>query len=81
MRALLLAAHGDGDGSESNLWALELAARTARLGGFSKAVVGFQKGTPAFSEVLEEVSEEDSPPRAAKHHKYHKKQPPPQPQF
>ena len=57
MRTLLLAAHGDGDGSESNLWALELAARTARLGGFSKAVVGFQKGTPAFSEVLEEVSD------------------------
>lgn len=48
----MLAAHGDGDGSESNRWALELAARAGALGGFSRAVVGFQKGSPAFSEAL-----------------------------
>lgn len=39
----MLAAHGDGDESESNHWALELAARAGALGGFSRAVVGFQK--------------------------------------
>ncbi len=57
MRTLLIAAHGDGDESESNRWAREVADRAARLGGFTRAVVGFQKGIPAFSEALEEIPE------------------------
>lgn len=55
MRGLLLAAHGDGDDSESNKLALELGRKAASLGGFEEVAVAFQKGDPSFSQALDKL--------------------------
>lgn len=56
MTALLLAAHGDGEDSASNSLAERLVREAAALGGFSESLVAFQKGSPRFSEALENVT-------------------------
>ena len=50
-----MAAHGDGEGSDSTQLALDLGLEAARLGGFEEVVVAFQKGEPSFSQALDRL--------------------------
>jgi len=52
---LILAAHGDGDESESNTRVRAIASEVQRDGMFSQVLSTFNKGTPSFENVLREV--------------------------
>ena len=52
---LILAAHGDGDESESNIRVRAIASEIQRDGMFSQVLSTFNKGTPTFENVLQEV--------------------------
>ncbi len=51
-RALVLAAHGAGDGSAANALVRRLATEAAARGGFDEAAAAFHRGTPGFSDAL-----------------------------
>ncbi len=53
---LILAAHGDGDESESNTRVRAIASEIHRDGMFSQVLSTFNKGTPSFENVLREVN-------------------------
>ena len=55
-RALVLAAHGAGDGSAANARVRRLATEAAARGGFDEAAVAFHRGTPGFADVLNGLS-------------------------
>ena len=50
--ALVVAAHGFGDGSLTNVWVDRLAARAAELCGLSEWRSAFHRGTPHFSQAM-----------------------------
>jgi hydroxymethylbilane synthase len=52
-RALVLAAHGAGDGSAANRQTLALADELRRRGAFDEVAAAFRLGEPAFSTVLD----------------------------
>jgi len=54
--ALILAAHGDGDDSESNERVRRIAREIESDGRFVQVIPAFNKGTPGFDKVLEQVS-------------------------
>ncbi len=54
--ALLLAAHGAGDGSEANLRALDLAERLGAGRPSGTVGVGFRRGTPGFADAFTRVA-------------------------
>jgi len=54
--ALILAAHGDGDDSESNERVRLLAREIESGDGFAQVIPAFNKGMPGFDEVLDQVN-------------------------
>ncbi len=58
-RALILAAHGGGDGSAANLSTQSQARAIARTDLFDEVAVAFKMGTPAFADVLGTVWSDD----------------------
>ncbi len=52
---LILAAHGDGDDSESNARVRAMASELQSDGGFGRVLSIFNKGTPTFEDALPEV--------------------------
>ena len=55
-RALVLAAHGAGDGSAANALVRRLVTEAAARGGFDEAAAAFHRGTPGFADVLDGLS-------------------------
>lgn len=51
-QALLVAAHGHGDGSSTNQLVAELAQQAAALAGIPEWGLAFQQGTPRFEDAL-----------------------------
>jgi sirohydrochlorin cobaltochelatase len=54
--ALILAAHGAGDGSPANARLLDLGRQLADRGDFAEVVVAFQRGTPSYTAALDSLS-------------------------
>jgi len=57
--ALVVAAHGYGDGSETNRLVLQQAHQAAQFGGFREWGVAFHNGTPHFSQALANIAAQE----------------------